>query len=48
MDEYYKRTGILWRHYYGPDGPRPPPSLFMWPASQVGEVHGVTSSYGFW
>ncbi len=48
MEEYYAKTGILWRHYYGPDGPRPPPSLFMWPANQVGEVHSVTSSVGNW
>ena len=35
MEEYYNRTGLLWRHYYGPDGPRGPPSLYMWPANKV-------------
>ena len=29
MEEYFNRTGILWRHYYGPNGPRPLPSHFM-------------------
>jgi hypothetical protein len=48
MDDYFRKTGILWRHYYGPEGPRPPPTLFMWPATQVGEVHAVTSSCGYW
>ena len=28
--EYFNRTGIPWRHYYGQDGPRPPPILYMW------------------
>ena len=46
--EYLARTGIMWRHYYGPDGPRPPPSHFMWPATQVGQVHSVVSNEGFW
>lgn len=27
--EYLKRTGIKWRHYFGDDGPRPPPVLNM-------------------
>ena len=48
MAEYLNRTGIQWRHYYGPNGPRPPPSLFMWPASHVGQVHAVTSTEGYW
>jgi hypothetical protein len=44
MLEYFNRTGIHWRHYYGPTGPRPPPVLYMWPAKEVGAVqvaHGV-------
>jgi prolyl 4-hydroxylase len=45
---YLNRTGLQWRHYYGPNGPRPPPSLFMWPAKQIGEVHSVESSSGKW
>jgi hypothetical protein len=48
MDDYFKRTGMLWRHYYGPEGPRPKPTLFMWPATTIGEVHALTSSYGYW
>lgn len=48
MADYFNRTGMLWRHYYGPDGPRPPPKLFMWPAAQVGEVHTVLSKHGHW
>ena len=35
MEEYYNRTGLLWRHYFGPNGPRGPPSLYMWPANKV-------------
>lgn len=48
MADYYNRTGRLWKHYYGPEGPRPPPKLFMWPAKQVGEVHRVISNHSFW
>eukprot|EP01034_Spumella_vulgaris_P031088 gene31088-38420_t len=48
MDEYLARTGLQWRHYYGPDGPRPPPVLHMWPADRVGDVHTVTSGEGQW
>jgi len=47
-DEYLRRTGRAWRHYYGPDGPRPPPILFMWPADNVGDVHRVTSNQTYW
>eukprot|EP01034_Spumella_vulgaris_P042262 gene42262-52399_t len=46
--EYLARTGLQWRHYYGPDGPRPPPVLHMWPAHEIGEIHGVTSRHGKW
>lgn len=48
MAEYFNRTGIHWRHYYGPTGPRPPPVLYMWPAKQVGVVHKVQSPEGYW
>lgn len=48
MKEYEKKNGILWRHYYGPDGPRPPPTLFMWPAEEIGQIHKVTSHEGKW
>ena len=48
MEEYFRRTGILWRHFFGPDGPRAPPVLHMWPARRVGAVHRVVSREGFW
>jgi len=48
MAEYLNRTGIHWRHYYGPEGPRPPPVLYMWPSKQVGTVHKATSPEGYW
>lgn len=47
-DEYFARNGVMWRHFYGQNGPRPPPSLYHWPASKVGQVHRVTSSEGYW
>ncbi len=47
-DEYLNRTGIQWRHYYGPAGPRGPPVLHMWSADEVGQIHGVTSHHGHW
>lgn len=47
-EEYFRKTGIKWRHYYGPTGPRPPPVLPMWPAVEVGNIHGVTSPNGYW
>lgn len=48
IKEYKAKHGLAWRHYYGPNGPRPPPKLFMWPAHAVGEVHAVTSNQGHW
>ena len=48
MEKYFNKTGLLWRHYYGPAGPRPPPVLHMWPATQLGDVHKVTSQEGHW
>jgi hypothetical protein len=45
---YFNRTGLLWRHYFGPSGPRPPPSMFMWPASEIGQTHTVTLRDGYW
>ena len=45
---YRKRTGIHWRHYFGPSGPRAPPVLYMWDAKAVGQVHRVTSEHGYW
>lgn len=48
MAEYYNRTGLHWRHYYGPEGPRGPPVLPMWPGDYVGQKHHVHSNHGFW
>ncbi len=48
MAEYLQRTGMQWRHYYGPAGPRPPPSQYMWPAAHIGQVHSVSSTEGYW
>jgi hypothetical protein len=48
QEEYLQRTGIQYRHYFGRTGPRPPPSLHMWPATEVGQVHRVNSSHGYW
>lgn len=45
---YLNKTGLAWRHYYGPNGPRPPPTLFMWPAHNIGDVHRVKSQQGYW
>lgn len=46
--EYFNRTGMHWRHHYGVDGPRPPPTLYMWPANHIGQIHTVLSERGFW
>jgi prolyl 4-hydroxylase len=48
LKDYYDRTGIHWRHYYGPDGPRPPPVLYQWDAKEIGQVHKVKSLEGHW
>lgn len=48
MAEYKNRTGLQWRHYFGPNGPRGPPVLHMWPAKEIGQIHKVTSSEGYW
>jgi hypothetical protein len=45
---YLNRTGVMWRHHFGHDGPRPPPVLNMWPAKSVGTIHRVLSEHGFW
>ena len=46
--EYSISSGLPWRGYYGPEGPRPPPALFMWPADEVGQVHKILSPHGKW
>jgi hypothetical protein len=43
-----KHNGLRWRHFFGKDGPRPPPVLNMWPADAIGHVHEVNSSNGYW
>ena len=48
MAEYYNKTGIHWRHYFGHNGPRPPPVHYMWPAKNIGDVHIIHSTQGFW
>ena len=48
MEAYFSFTGLQWRHYFGPEGPRNPPALHMWPAEFIGQVHYVASSVGFW
>jgi hypothetical protein len=48
-EEYLKKNnGIQWRHYYGPQGPRPPPVLYMLPAEQIGQQHTVTTNFNHW
>ena len=41
-------TGIDWKHYYGVNGPRSPPVLYMHKADNIGQVHHVESKEGFW
>lgn len=48
MNKYYKEKRFHWRNYFGPEGPRPPPFLSMWPAERVGDVHQVTTSQNYW
>lgn len=48
MEEYYRKSGDQWRHFYGEYGPRPEPKLHMWPSEFVGQTHTVSSSEGQW
>jgi hypothetical protein len=48
MKEYLEKNGIHWRHHYGKNGPRPPPSLYMWPTTSIGQTHKVDSAQGYW
>jgi prolyl 4-hydroxylase len=50
MADYLRRSGgVQWRHYFGPDGrPRGPPSLPMWPAQEIGQIHRVRTTEGYW
>ena len=48
MADYYNRTGVHWRHYFGADGPRGPPILHMWRTERLGDTFNVTSSHGNW
>ena len=47
-EEYFNKTGLLWRHYFDLNGPRPPPVLFMWPAAFIGQTHEVVSPEAYW
>ena len=44
LAEYYAAHGTHWLSVLG----RPAPSLHMWPADAIGQVHTVESSHGFW
>eukprot|EP00605_Chrysophyceae_sp_TOSAG23-4_P002636 GSChrysophyteH1.ASY1.ANO1.2912.1 assembled CDS len=48
LKEYHDRTGLHWRHYFGPNGPRGPPVLHMWDAQEIGQVHNISSKSGHW
>ena len=48
VKDYKQRTGIDWKHYYGPKGPREKPALHMWPTEYIGQNHTVVSSEGYW
>lgn len=45
---YFICLVFRWRHYFGPNGPRPRPVLNMWPAEKIGNIHEVNSSNGYW
>ena len=47
-DEYKIKNGLDWKHYYGPNGPRAPPTLYMHPADYVGQKIERVSSEGHW
>mmetsp|Transcript_6542 Transcript_6542/g.6766 ORF Transcript_6542/g.6766 Transcript_6542/m.6766 type:complete len:508 (-) Transcript_6542:187-1710(-) len=46
--EHKNRTGVYWRSYFGPDGPRAPPKLYMWSAEEIGHKRNITSKHGVW
>lgn len=48
LKEYREKTGLLWRSYYGSEGPRAPPILPLWPATFKGQRHVVNTVHGFW
>ena len=41
-------TSAIFVFRVGPNGPRPPPILFHWPAPQIGAVHEVTTLQSYW
>lgn len=47
-EEYLKQNGLQWRHYFGPEGPRPPSIHHMWPADYIGQKHKVYSDDNDW
>jgi beta-galactosidase GanA len=48
INKYYKDKRLYWRNYFGPEGPRPPPFLSMWPAERVGDIHQVVTAQNYW
>lgn len=48
LQSYFNRTGLVWNSFYGPDGPRGSPVLFMRSADYLGQKHSVVSQNGMW
>eukprot|EP00613_Pedinella_sp_CCMP2098_P015363 CAMPEP_0171747796 /NCGR_PEP_ID=MMETSP0991-20121206/39687_1 /TAXON_ID=483369 /ORGANISM="non described non described, Strain CCMP2098" /LENGTH=412 /DNA_ID=CAMNT_0012347963 /DNA_START=304 /DNA_END=1542 /DNA_ORIENTATION=- len=42
-DDYFAKNGRHWVSFW----PRLPPALYMWPAETLGQVHSVTTKFGF-
>ena len=40
--QYLEEHGVPWSAYW----PKAPPTLYMWPASRVGQVHPVSTRFG--
>ena len=46
---YHRMHNKPYLSYYDPtEGARPKPKFFMWPATEVGEVHKIHSPHGYW
>ena len=48
MENYFRKNKIPWRHYFGEDGPRGPPELYMWHANYLNQIHEVVSEHSHW
>jgi len=48
LRKYKEATGLEYKHFYGSNGPRAPPQLFMHRADRVGQVHRVLSPERHW